>query len=435
MEPTVSPDTTTATSNKRSDSDAHPVDGDSPVQAVTDVGFWWHSIDLNGVLTPGGKSAGVLQMEWQTMQVPDLAGKTVLDIGAWDGYFSFQAEQHGAREVTALDHYVWSIDRKRWGEYHEACKQAGKTPLPVEQTEYWDPKGLPGKRGFDLACRVRNSKVKSIVRDYMGVSPDEIGTFDVVLYLGVFYHMRNPLEALLKVASLTRELAVIETHAVEIYGHDVPLAEFYRRKGLQSMERRAPSGNRWLRRLVFHGARDIVITERSSTLGSRRSSISIDLNRWLVTSLPGNSVLALRDRQTKQRRVILQSVPTRYLISVVRQQNEARARCLVAGASRKLIPRNLVIPWAAGRRRAGLLTYGANQVLVCQRQSVQIYRSIRDVYRVAYHQQRWILRKHGRLYHRHKWDGARFAASGCARCRVYLQRSNVRPQHRFEHQS
>src|SRR6266436_2822961 len=42
------------------------------------------------------------------LQIPqDLTGKTVLDIGAWDGYFSFEFERRGAKRVLAIDSYSW----------------------------------------------------------------------------------------------------------------------------------------------------------------------------------------------------------------------------------------------------------------------------------------------------------------------------------------
>ena len=54
----------------------------------------------------------------------------------------------------------------------------------------------------------------------MKTAPADIGTFDVVLFLGVLYHMENPLEAVKRVASMTNELAIIETEAVVIPGYD-----------------------------------------------------------------------------------------------------------------------------------------------------------------------------------------------------------------------
>jgi hypothetical protein len=63
-------------------------------QIAQSVPFWWHSIDLgHGVVTNGFKSVEVLKRELKALRLPDLRGKTVLDIGAYDGFFSFEAER------------------------------------------------------------------------------------------------------------------------------------------------------------------------------------------------------------------------------------------------------------------------------------------------------------------------------------------------------
>jgi tRNA (mo5U34)-methyltransferase len=55
---------------------------------------WFHTIDLgNGVRTPGHKDTAA---EWEHLHLPDLAGRSVLDVGAYDGFFSFEAERRGA---------------------------------------------------------------------------------------------------------------------------------------------------------------------------------------------------------------------------------------------------------------------------------------------------------------------------------------------------
>ena len=55
-----------------------------------------------------------------------------------------------------------------------------------------------------------------------------LGAFDVVFFLGVLYHMENPLASLRRLASLTKELAIIETHAIAIPGYEqTSLCEFY----------------------------------------------------------------------------------------------------------------------------------------------------------------------------------------------------------------
>ena len=68
---------------------------------------WFHSIDLgNGIITPGQVKTF---QKVKTIGIPEnLEGKTVLDIGAWDGYFSFEAEKRGAKRVLATDSFIWS---------------------------------------------------------------------------------------------------------------------------------------------------------------------------------------------------------------------------------------------------------------------------------------------------------------------------------------
>lgn len=62
----------------------------------------------------------------------------------------------------------------------------------------------------------------------MTIDLNVLGRFDVVLYLGVLYHMESPLASLRRPASVTGDLAIIETHAVTIPGcRDLELAEFY----------------------------------------------------------------------------------------------------------------------------------------------------------------------------------------------------------------
>jgi tRNA (mo5U34)-methyltransferase len=65
---------------------------------------WWHPIDLgNGVVTPGIDCTPSRLAEIRLPE--DLRGKSVLDIGAWDGFFSFEAERRGARRVLATDSF------------------------------------------------------------------------------------------------------------------------------------------------------------------------------------------------------------------------------------------------------------------------------------------------------------------------------------------
>ena len=182
---------------------------------VANVGFWWHSIDLgDGVVTPGAKSADWLEAELDRLELGDLQGKTVLDIGAYDGYYSFAAERLGAERVVALDHYVWSADMPGYMRYRDERIAAGLEVEPVEALpEFWRPDELPGRRPFDLAHEALGSRVEVVVGDLFDFDLTELGSFDVVLYLGVLYHVRHPLLALERLAAVTRGMAYIETQA------------------------------------------------------------------------------------------------------------------------------------------------------------------------------------------------------------------------------
>ena len=56
--------------------------------------------------------------------------------------------------------------------------------------------------GFHVACEILSSKVEFRQADLFELSPAEIGQFDVVLFLGVLYHLRHPLLALQRLATL-----------------------------------------------------------------------------------------------------------------------------------------------------------------------------------------------------------------------------------------
>jgi tRNA (mo5U34)-methyltransferase len=190
------------------------------------VGLWWHSIDLGqGVVTKGCKTQETLQHELESLRLPDLRGKTVLDIGAWDGFFSFEAEKRGAKRVVAFDHHIWSVDlAKRAQQYW----REGKVAPPVQETPNWQPDKLPGKTGYDTAHKALGSRVETVVGDFMIMDLQPLGTFDVVFFLGVLYHMENPLASLRRVASLTNGLAIIETHAIVVPGFEhLEICEFY----------------------------------------------------------------------------------------------------------------------------------------------------------------------------------------------------------------
>jgi tRNA (mo5U34)-methyltransferase len=201
-----------------------PVLSPEELQAQADSFPWFHSIDLGR----GVRTKGLSELAFRADQFPDFAGKTVLDIGAWDGYYSFMAEQQGASRVVALDHYAWGIDFAARGAYWAECAAKGELPdHNRDMADFWRPE-LPGRRGFDFAREALGSKVEAVVADFTTVDLSTLGTFDIVLYLGVLYHMKEPLTCLERLRTVTGEVAVIETEAVHLHRFDeVSLLEFH----------------------------------------------------------------------------------------------------------------------------------------------------------------------------------------------------------------
>jgi tRNA (mo5U34)-methyltransferase len=157
---------------------------------------WFHQIDLgHGVTTPGDCKS---QQKLAGVGLPnDLTGKTFLDIGAWDGFFSFEAERRGASRVLATDSFVWQGN-------------------------------VPGKskEGFLAAREILKSRVEDKEIEPLEISPETVGMWDVVLFAGVLYHMEHPMLALQKVASVTKELLIVET-ATDLEFKRRPAMAFY----------------------------------------------------------------------------------------------------------------------------------------------------------------------------------------------------------------
>lgn len=181
---------------------------------VAKIKYWHHYYNFGGgIETKTGKQARFCHQfqQWILTAIPqDLTGKTVLDIGAWDGFYSFAAEKRGAKRVLATDSFIWE-QRQLYG----------------LDDNFWRDFGA-GKQGFELARKIFNSQVEDYNIDVLDLDPAQIGTFDVVLFLGVLYHMKYPLYALEKVRSVTKELLILETHFSLFFSlFPIPLMRFY----------------------------------------------------------------------------------------------------------------------------------------------------------------------------------------------------------------
>ncbi len=194
------------------------------------LGGWSHEIALPGVNTGlnCSKDRAFMEREWATMALPDLRDKSVIDVGGADGGYAFMAEERGAARVACLDYYIWSLDRPGVSRYHYDYANRGEAPpVPHHLTEWWHPAELPGKRNFNLAHALLSSRVQAMPLDFMRCDLDAVGRWDIVLFLGLLYHLDDPVGALRRLYAITSEQAIIETEAVAIPRHDQPLWQLY----------------------------------------------------------------------------------------------------------------------------------------------------------------------------------------------------------------
>jgi tRNA (mo5U34)-methyltransferase len=157
---------------------------------LAELGYY-HSIELpDGRIIPGFQSIETQRARIARFPIPqDLSGKRVLDIGAWDGWFSFEMERRGAT-VVAVD--------------------------ATRKTRFLEAKAM------------MNSKVEHVVADICHLTPRDVGYFDIVLFFGVLYHLKHPMLALERVCELTTDLACIESFVIDEQPSGTnPAMEFY----------------------------------------------------------------------------------------------------------------------------------------------------------------------------------------------------------------
>jgi tRNA (mo5U34)-methyltransferase len=128
------------------------------------LGPWFHNLDLGGVRTapdhflgdyPAVKFAG-----FGHVLPTDMSGKSVLDIGCNGGFYSIEMKRRGAERVLGIDHDDDYLAQARF-----AAEVTGHPDIEFRKLEV-----------FDVA----------LLRE----------RFDLVIFMGVFYHLRHPLLAL-----------------------------------------------------------------------------------------------------------------------------------------------------------------------------------------------------------------------------------------------
>jgi tRNA (mo5U34)-methyltransferase len=127
------------------------------------LGDWFHNIDLDGVPTaPDHFLNDYPNVKWRRFQhaIPqDLTDKTVLDVGCNAGFYSIEMKRRGARRVVGVDFDQRYLDQARF------------------------------------AAEVKGQDIEFRLLSVYDVA--ELGErFDVVLFMGLLYHLRHPLLAL-----------------------------------------------------------------------------------------------------------------------------------------------------------------------------------------------------------------------------------------------
>lgn len=132
-------------------------------QRIEELGPWFHNIELNGIATaPDHFLGNYPHVKWRKFQdaIPeDLSGKTVLDIGCNAGFYSIEMKRRGAERVLGLDFDDAYLAQARF------AAEVAEMDIEFRKLSVYDVGSLAER-------------------------------FDIVIFMGVLYHLRHPLLAL-----------------------------------------------------------------------------------------------------------------------------------------------------------------------------------------------------------------------------------------------
>ncbi len=271
---------------------------------------WYHTIELgNGLVSRGFNDHRTIV---DLPGIPaSLAGKTALDVGTFDGFWAFELERRGA-QVTAIDvaklaDFDW-LPRIRAGLGADAEKTSN----------------------FDLARRMRGSKVERRVLSVYDLSPEKTGMFDVVFCGDVLLHLFNPLQALINIHSVTREMAIVFTSVdveIERLKSQRPWLSF----GLRRFEKVIGDHNTYW-----------VLTTRALQEMMEYAGFAVTAPQPLFaippTGIPTTSVVGYRDKSPAAlAAAATQAPPPRRGLRTAVWQAASRARYFTARALRSVI--------------------------------------------------------------------------------------------------
>src|ERR1051326_4984438 len=198
-------------------------------QLVDSVPAWHHRFEIvPGIVTPGSYNPGFLL---DKLRLPeDLSGQRVLDIGPSDGFYSLSLRRRGA-EVVAVD---------------------------------YRPKEM---HGFGVMERLSGLDFDYRQANVYDIEPKSFGTYSIVLFFGVLYHLPDMLKALWIVRSVCRGQMFLETHCGKDMSSDLSLARYYRENTLNNDVSNFWSPNApCVRDMLYDTGFDI---ERDETYGDR----------------------------------------------------------------------------------------------------------------------------------------------------------------------
>lgn len=159
---------------------------------------WYHTIELApGVVTPGW---------FDTRSIVDrvplpgsLEGMRCLDIATGDGFWAFEMERRGAREVVAID----VPDPRQW-DWPPLSPPEAMGALAARQR---------GGAGFQLARHALGSAVERREISVYDLDPADVGSFEFVYLGSLLIHLRDPVAALTRVRGVCRgRLLLVDNH-------------------------------------------------------------------------------------------------------------------------------------------------------------------------------------------------------------------------------
>lgn len=157
---------------------------------------WYHTIELApGVVTPGWFDTRAIARK---LPMPvSLAGKRCLDVGTFDGFWAFEMERRGAREVVAIDLLDHAL-----ADWPPNTKTETVAAISSHKRE---------GRGFEIAREALGSSVVRHELSVYNVDPGTIGTFDFVYLGSLLLHLRDPVLALDRLREVcTGELLIVD---------------------------------------------------------------------------------------------------------------------------------------------------------------------------------------------------------------------------------